>query len=270
MSSTLSLTGLALNLTVTAGAVLTAMLILWRVGVKLADSSIIDMFWGPGLGLIAAITWLLADGAPARRHLVTALTLIWAVRLGLHIYTRNAGHGEDPRYTNLRNQVISAGRDFDRYALIHVFLAQGVVMWLVSLPVQLAQYVRVPDALGPWAWAGAALWLTGFLFETIGDLQLARFKADPANAGTILNRGLWRYTRHPNYFGDACVWWGLFLITCDHVLGWITVLSPLLMTKVLVSWTGKAVLERNMTRKHQAYADYVARTSGFIPWPPKR
>ena len=259
--------GLGFNLIATALLILAAMLALWWIGTQRNDVSIVDIFWGPGFGLVALATWLLAGGEASRMNLVTLLTLIWAARLGLHIGARNLARGEDPRYSALRHHVQG---NFNRYALTHVFLLQGLLMWVISLPLQLAQYLGLPDSLGIAAWSGAALWLAGFLFEAIGDAQLARFKADPANRGRLMDRGLRRYTRHPNYFGDACVWWGLFLIACDHVLGVATVISPILMTWLLVSYTGKALLERCMSRRNPAYALYAARTSGFFPWPPRR
>jgi steroid 5-alpha reductase family enzyme len=137
------------------------------------------------------------------------------------------------------------------------------------MPVQLAQYLQLPTTLGVPALLGALLWLIGFLFEAISDRQLARFKADPANEGRILDTGLWRYTRHPNYFGNACLWWGLWLVACDHWIGLLTVFSPLLMNYFLLNVTGKKLLEKKMSRQRPGYADYIARTSGFFPWPPK-
>ena len=128
----------------------------------------------------------------------------------------------------------------------------------------------MPPALGVAAWAGIALWTIGFLFEAIGDWQLARFRADPANQGKVMDRGLWRYTRHPNYFGDACVWWGLFLIACDNVWGLVTIVSPVAITWLLINRTGKALLERRLKRSKPDYEAYIRRTSGFVPWPPKR
>jgi steroid 5-alpha reductase family enzyme len=156
----------------------------------------------------------------------------------------------------------------DAYALRKIYLTQGPVLWFVSLPVQVAQLEKGP--LGFMAWAGAAVWLAGFVFETVGDFQLSRFRADPANRGRVMDRGLWRYTRHPNYFGDACVWWGLFLIACDHRIGALTVLSPALMTFLLVRGTGKPLLEEGMKSTRPGYEEYAARTSGFVPLPPRR
>jgi steroid 5-alpha reductase family enzyme len=148
-----------------------------------------------------------------------------------------------------------------------VYLLQAGLVWFVSLPVQAAQYL--PDPLGPLAWAGTALWAVGLFFEAVGDRQLSRFKADPANRGRVMDRGLWRYTRHPNYFGDACVWWGLFLLAADTPIGWAFVLSPVLMTYLLAFGSGKPMLERQMGASKPGWAEYTARTSGFLPLPPR-
>ena len=154
------------------------------------------------------------------------------------------------------------------FVLRYIYWAQGRVMWFVSLPVQVAMYQQAP--VGAVTWLGVAVWAVGFGFEAVGDAQLRRFRADPANAGRVLDRGLWRYTRHPNYFGDAVVWFGLWLLACSHWLGLLTVAAPIYMTNMLVQHTGKKLLEKHMARsKGAAYADYVRRTSGFIPWPPR-
>jgi len=198
--------------------------------------------------------------------LVLALTAVWGLRLAAHIFRRNHGRGEDPRYERMLRQRTGS---VTRFVAEQIYLPQGAIMWVVSLPLQVAMYATGP--LGPAAAVGSAVWLVGMAFEATGDWQLTRFRADPANRGRVMKRGLWRYTRHPNYFGDVCVWWGLFLIACDRWIGLLTVVSPLLMTHLLVNVTGKALLERQMNRtRGQAYADYVARTSGFFPLPPRR
>jgi steroid 5-alpha reductase family enzyme len=257
---------LALVLAASAGAIFVCMLALWLLSIPLEDASIVDIFWGPGFALAAWVSFALAEGAPARKWLAAILTTAWALRLGLYLLWRKRGRGEDPRYTALIDHFGAARRH--RTALTRVFLLQGAVMWIVALPVMAAQVWREP--LGVFAYLGAALWLVGFAFESVGDWQMARFKADPANRGKVMDRGLWRLTRHPNYFGDACVWFGLWLIACDHPLGFATVVSPMLMTYFLVDVTGKALLERRMKRTNPGYAAYIARTSGFFPLPPRR
>jgi steroid 5-alpha reductase family enzyme len=262
--------GLEQNLYATGAALLVCVLLLWLLSIRLRDASIIDIFWGPAFGVVAVVGYLLSDGQgfEPRRALITALTVAWALRLGVYLYWRNHGKGEDPRYTAaFRNRFPN---NLHWHTLTKVFLLQGFLVWLISMPVQLAQYLVVPPRLGMMAYAGVALWVVGFAFEAIADWQLARFKADPANRGRVLDNGLWRYSRHPNYFGNACLWWGLWLIACDHPLGFVTVFSPLLMTHFLLNVTGKKLLEKRMSRARPEYADYIARTPGFFPWFPRR
>ena len=263
--------GFGVSLLATAAAVLGCVLILWVISIRISDMSIIDIFWGPGFAVVAIVGFVLSADADAgsgtRRILATVLTVAWAVRLGAYLWWRNHGKGEDPRYTAaFRNRI---QHNLHWHTLTRVFLLQGLLIWLISMPVQLAQYLTRPSTLGIPAALGTLLWLIGFLFEAISDSQLARFKADPANRGHVMDRGLWRYTRHPNYFGNACLWWGLWLIACDHWVGLLTVFAPVLMTHFLLNVTGKALLERRMSRSRPEYVAYIARTSGFFPWPPK-
>ncbi|MGH3516309.1 MAG: DUF1295 domain-containing protein [Haloechinothrix sp.] len=236
----------------------------------------IDSAWGAGFAIIAVVTFLLVTsgacdlrGAGATAWVLTLLTVLWGLRLSVHIHRRNTGKPEDLRYQEILDRAGSrpALRMFGR-----VYLTQGLIMWFVSLPVQAGQFVLADDdsgGLGMLGVAGVAVWLIGFAFEAIGDEQLRRFKADPSSSGTVLRTGLWRYTRHPNYFGDACVWWGLYLLAAHHPLGAATILSPILMTWLLAKGTGKPLLERHMD-KRPGYRDYIERTSGFFPLPPKK
>lgn len=249
----------------TALATLLAQLLLWLASLRLRDVSIVDIYWGLGFALIAIVTAALAGGYPWRKLLLTLLTVLWGLRLAFHLFWRNAGHGEDYRYQAMRRH---HGARFPLVSLATVFGLQGALMWIVSLPVQLGQVAAAPAHLTWLDAAGAALWALGLAFESVGDWQLARFKADPGNAGAVMDRGLWRYTRHPNYFGDACVWWGLWLVAAAGGAGW-TVLSPALMTFFLMKVSGVAMLERTIGTRRPAYADYVARTSAFLPWFPK-
>jgi steroid 5-alpha reductase family enzyme len=169
--------------------------------------------------------------------------------------------GEDPRYVELLDR---APRNRNLFALRAVYLPQGVVLWFVSLPVQVTVFSTA--GLNWLSWVGVALWAAGIFFEAVGDYQLSRFKADPANRGVVMDRGLWAYTRHPNYFGDACVWWGIFLVAASAWPGVLTVLSPVLMTYVLARGTGKKLLEARMSDR-PGFAAYVERTSGFFPLP---
>jgi len=259
--------GFALNLAASAAVLAACVLILWVISIRIADISIIDIFWGPGFGIVALVGFVLSVSAGPRRGLVTLLTVAWSARLGAYLWRRNHGKGEDPRYTSAFRKRYP--HNLHWHTLRKVFLLQGALIWLISIPVQFAQYIARPAQLGIASLLGSLLWMTGFLFEAVSDYQLARFKSDPANRGQVMDRGLWRYTRHPNYFGNACLWWGLWLIACDNRLGLATVFAPILMTHFLLNVTGKRLLERRLTRSRPEYADYVARTSGFIPSPPK-
>ncbi|MFM5923968.1 MAG: DUF1295 domain-containing protein [Novosphingobium sp.] len=261
---------LALNAAILLGTVL----VLWLISVRIGDVSFIDAFWGAGMALMAFVSWLRAlPGPGALATLIMAMTAAWGLRLGIYLLRRWRREGEDPRYARILRKDRDAGR-FARAALTKVWLGQAVLLMLVSSPAQvgiLANAAVIP--FPPVVWAGLALYLVGIAFEWTGDWQLARFKADPANQGRILDTGLWRYTRHPNYFGDCCVWWGIWL-GCAAA-GWIyalfTLPGPLFLTFTLTRWSGAALLEAGMTKKRgAAYADYVARTAPFIPWPPKQ
>lgn len=267
--STVLAPGLLANLAMTAVLLLVCQLSLWALSIRLRDASIVDIFWGPAFALVAVATYLHQQdvGVESRKLLIVGLTCAWAIRLGVYVYLRSRGHGEDPRYTAFRKH--ATGNE-NLFILKNVFLSQGRSMWITSIPVQFGQFLLKPDSLGPMAWIGVVVWTIGFAFETIGDWQLARFKRDPANEGRVMDLGLWRYTRHPNYFGDACVWWGLFLIACDHWIGLITIFAPLRMTNSLVNRTGKKLLEKKMRRTRPDYEAYIARTSGFFPWPPRK
>jgi steroid 5-alpha reductase family enzyme len=261
--------GFVQNLWATGAVLLICVVALWLLSIRLKDISIIDIFWGPGFGVVALTGYALSagHGFDDRRLLVTALTVLWAVRLGGYLWWRNHGKGEDPRYTvAYRNRF---PQHLHWHTLTRVYLLQGFLVWLISMPVQFAQYLIEPE-FGLATYIGVALWLIGFTFEAVSDWQLARFKANPTNRGRVLDHGLWRYSRHPNYFGNACLWWGLWLLACDHPLGFATVFAPVLMTHFLLNVTGKRLLEKRMSRAKPEYADYIQRTPGFFPWFPRR
>ena len=258
---------LLVNLAVTAGVIAVLMLATFAYAMRTRVHAIMDTIWPLGFVIIALVSFGLSagDGDSGRQGLVLALTTVWGLRLGAHIFSRNRGQGEDKRYASLLRRNTGS---LAAFVLRYIYWAQGRVMWFVSLPLQVAMYEHAP--LGFVTWLGVAVWALGFTFETVGDLQLQRWRADPLHAGQVLDRGLWRYTRHPNYFGDALVWFGLWLLACSHWLGVLTVAAPLYMTNMLVRHTGKRLLEKHMARsKGAAYADYVRRTSGFVPWPPR-
>lgn len=251
----------------TAAAVCAAMSILWLVSLARRDASIVDIYWGPGFAVIGAVACAVGSGGDAtRRALSLSLVALWGLRLGGYLFWRNRGAGEDYRYAAMRRR---HGARFGLVSLGSVFGLQGALAWIVSLPVQVV-HVSAGGRLGPFDAAGALLFALGFAFEAVGDWQLARFRADPANAGRVMDRGLWRYTRHPNYFGDALVWWGLFAIALATPAGPWTLPAPLLMNFLLLRVSGVPLLERGLTKRRPGYADYAARTSAFIPLPPRR
>lgn len=261
---------LALNLLAVVVAVTVFVGIIMAVAIRIKNQSIIDIFWGPGFVVAAVVSYLMSiggDGDDTRRLVVLALTSIWGLRLGVYIGNRNRGHGEDRRYTSMMRQHTSGSVVV--FLIKRIYGMQGALIVLVSLPVQLAMYQDA--SLGVLGAIGIALWAVGLFFEAVGDWQLARFKADPDNQGKIMDRGLWGWTRHPNYFGDSVVWVGLFVLALGAPWGLVAIISPIVMTKLLVSYSGKAVLERGMRRRRgEAYDTYVASTSGFFPMPPKR
>jgi len=256
---------LALNFAV----LMSCMLMLWLISMALNDVSFIDSFWAFGFVIVAIVTYVSADfGAPARKNLLAAITLVWGLRLGLYLFWRWRKEGPDKRYVAMVRDKTGWARHL--HTLRSVFLLQGVLLWIVSMPIQIGQLPSAPTTIGVLAYAGAALATIGILFESIGDWQLAMFKADPSNAGKVMDKGLWRYTRHPNYFGDACVWWGLFLIAVETTIGIFAIAGPLLITALLLKWSGAGLLERRLKLSKPQYTDYIARTSAFLPMPPKR
>jgi steroid 5-alpha reductase family enzyme len=256
-----------LTLAITAAALLAMMAVTFTVALKAGKHSVADTAWGLGIAL-AALASLLASaghGQPGRRFLLLAASVIWGLRLAAYVTRRNHGKPEDPRYRDL---LTKARGNRNAYALRSIYLLQALILWLACLPVQAGMLERAPA--GPVTVLGAVIWLGGFVFESVGDWQLARFKADPGHQGLIMDRGLWRYTRHPNYFGDACMWWGLFGISLGSWAGLATVFAPLMMTYILTRGTGQRLTDRRMAATRPQYAQYAARTSGFIPLPPRR
>lgn len=243
--------------------------VLWAISMAARDSSLVDIWFAPSIAAAAVLGVFVGDGAEPRRILIAVLAVIWATRLGGYLAWRNWGR-EDPRYARLRKHVEDQGGNFAWHSLTRINLYQGAIVFVAIAPFLVAQTALVPETLGTLAWLGTALVLLGVAFEGTADWQLARFKADPANAGKVLDTGLWRYSRHPNYFGETCVWWGLWLVACEHPWGWFTIFSPALMTWSILGMMGKELVERRMLKKRPGYEDYVRRTSGFFPWPPRR
>jgi len=247
----------------TAAAAFVAMTLVWVLSVVRRDASIVDVWWGLGFTLIATVAHRLGPGA-ARADLVLAMVGLWGLRLAGYLLWRNSGAGEDRRYQAMRR---AWGGRFWWVSYGTVFLLQGAVMWVVSLPVQQAMASRT--SLGALDALGAGVWAVGLAFESVGDAQLARFKADPVNAGRVMDRGLWRYTRHPNYFGDFLVWWGLWVVAAAAPGGLWTAIGPLVMSVLLMRVSGVPLLERSLARRRPDYEAYRRRTSAFFPRPPR-
>jgi steroid 5-alpha reductase family enzyme len=232
--------------------------------------SVIDTAWGL-LFVAAAISTFVWSGHDSsvpgdglRRWLLLVLPVAWGVRLAVHIGRRTIGKPEDPRYEQL---LAKAKGNPDLYAIRMVYLLQGALAFAIAAPILVGAYER--GSVTVIGWLGLALWVVGVVFEALGDQQMERFRADPAHKGKVIDVGLWRYTRHPNYFGDACVWWGIFLIASDRWPGVLTVFAPILMTLLLTKGSGARILEKHMAGR-PGWAEYAARTSAFVPRPPKK
>lgn len=247
-------------------AVWIVMTVTWAVSVVRHDVSLVDRVWGLSFVVLAVVYAVLGDGAAPRTTLVLTLVIIWGLRLSLHITRRNWGKGEDARYAEMRERRPDS---FPVTSLFRVFWLQAGLAWFISLPLLAALHRPEPANLGVLDLLGLVVWIVGFVFEAGGDRQLQRFLADPANHGKVMDRGLWRYTRHPNYFGDATVWWGYFLIALATGAWW-AVLGSALMTFLIVKVSGVALTERGMAsgdRKRVGYDEYVRRTNAFFPGP---
>ena len=229
------------------------------------DNSIVDVAWGIGFILVALLNFFLDSTFTFRSVLVTGLVIVWGTRLAVHIYLRNRGKGEDFRYAQWRKDW---GKAVVWRSFFQIFMLQGFLLLIISCPIML---VNQSEAGGLTALdiAGVAVWLIGFLFEALGDYQLRAFKKKPENKGKIMSQGLWRYTRHPNYFGEVSCWWGIFLIALSIEKGWTAVISPLVITFLLLRVSGVTMLEKKYAGNEE-FLEYARRTSPFIPWFPKK
>jgi len=248
------------------GFILTMMTLLWPLSIWLRNASIVDPFWGMGF-VITALYGCLKFGIPAKpmHFAVLILLVIWGLRLSVYLFIRNLGKGEDPRY-----QAFRAKYGPERYwyvSLFQVFWLQGFIMWVVFLPVTAVWMKSATGFLLVPGLVGMLLWLAGFLIEAFGDWQLWKFKQNPLNKGKILDSGLWAWTRHPNYFGESLIWWGFGLIAASYGL-WFALISPVLMTWLLLKISGVKMTEEKLLRERPDYADYVKRVPAFFPRKP--
>jgi steroid 5-alpha reductase family enzyme len=238
---------------------------LWIMSAILKNVSIVDLFWGFGFVLSSVFYFLKSDGFDARKIIIMTLVTIWGLRLSVYLAWRNYGKGEDFRYRNFRKKYGE-----NRYwwiSFFQTFLLQGILMWLISAPLLGAQFYGQEKSLNILDYIGIFFWITGFLFEAGGDFQLAVFKANPANRDNVLDKGFWRYTRHPNYFGDSSVWWGYGFI-CLAAGSYLPALGSVLMTALIIKVSGVALLEKSLKEQKPRYKEYIERTSAFIPWFP--
>jgi len=251
---------------IAAITIMCVMVATWLLSLALKNASIVDIVWGLGFVITSWVLALTIDGDSTRQILLAVMVGAWGLRLGGYLAKRNIGHGEDWRYKAMRKK---KGARFGLISLVTVFGLQGVLMWVVSLPVMFGNSDATPG-VGPLAVIGVMVWAVGLSFEAVGDWQLAKFKKDPNNAGKVMQTGLWSLTRHPNYFGDALLWWGIGIVGAETGTGVIGFIGPVVMTVFLLRVSGVPMLERSLMKRREGYAEYAARTSAFIPRPPKR
>ncbi|MBD3169790.1 MAG: DUF1295 domain-containing protein [candidate division Zixibacteria bacterium] len=237
----------------------------WVVSIIKKDTSVVDIFWGAGFVVAAAVYFILTDGYLPRKLLILILVAIWGLRLSIYIGIRNHGKPEDPRYTSMREK---HGNSWPVRSLFTVFILQGILMWIISIPLLTAQLPVTPPYLYWLDYLGIIFWVIGFYFEAVGDYQLYRFKQDPRNSNKVLSNGLWGLTRHPNYFGEFAMWWGYGLIAITGGYYWV-LLSPLIMSILVMKFSGVGLLEKNLKEKKPGYREYIETTSVFFPWPKK-
>jgi len=260
---------MGLNLAVVAGASLLAVIVVFGVtfvvGRRIGRYNVVDLSWGLGFVAVAGAAGLVGTGDSFRRLLLFSLAAVWGLRLAWHMFNKSLGKGEDPRYRDILRGDFSA-----RNVIRRVFLVQAAAVWVISLPLQLSAALGpTPPSLTAVMWVGLAVWFGGLFFEAVGDFQLKMFKLDPKNRGVVMDTGLWAWTRHPNYFGDACVWWGMWLVSIAGWVSLVTVISPALMTYFLVWVTGARLTEKYM-KDRPGFREYTQRTSFFVPLPRRR
>lgn len=249
------------------GVIFVMMTLVWLVSVVITNASIVDIVWGLGFVVLAWAYFFLTDGDPQRKLLITTLVTIWGLRLTFYLAKRNIGKGEDYRYQQFRKRYGEDSYWWKSY--FQVFMLQGTLMVIIAAPLLASQYATEPNNLTVFDGLGVTIWSIGIIFEAVGDWQLSQFKSNPNNKGKVLRQGLWKYTRHPNYFGDAVVWWGYFTIALATPFGFLSFFGPLVMTFFLLRVSGVAMLEKSLKKNKPEYEEYIRCTSAFIPLPPK-
>ena len=248
-------------------AVMSMMTLLWIVSVFLKNVSIVDLFWGIGFIVASSCYFYYSNGDMTRKVILEILVVIWGLRLSAYLAWRNYGKGEDYRYREFRKKYGE-----NRYwwiSYFQVFLLQGILMWLISAPLLGAQYLNPSATFNILDLLAILIWITGFIFEAGGDFQLARHRSNPQNKGKLLNTGLWRYTRHPNYFGDSAIWWAFALFSIAGG-SYLPIIGSLLMTALIIKVSGVALLEKSLIEKKEGYEEYKRTTNSFIPWFPQK
>ncbi len=242
------------------------MTVLWVISLVRRDVSLVDPWWSVAF-LLVTVRTAAATGLTPAKTLVLGMVAVWAIRLWLHLLLRSRGKPEDPRYAAFRQRFGAARYWWVSY--FQVFLLQGSLVVLISAPLQLAAAASAPDPIGYTQLAGALVFAVGFALEVAADAQLQAFRTDPARRGRVLDTGLWRYSRHPNYFGEALLWWGFWLSAVRYPYGAATILAPVLMTYLLLKVSGVAMLDAHLAATKPQYRDYIRRTSAFFPRPPR-
>jgi len=243
------------------------MTVLWIISIIIRNVSIVDLFWGPGFIISSIFYFLRCQGNPDRKLVTLIVVALWGIRLALHLAVRNIGKGEDFRYREFRKKF--GEKQYWWISFFQTFLLQGVLMWIISLPLLGAQFFGTQKQIGFLDYAGILIWITGFIFEAGGDLQLAKFRSDPSNKGKVLDTGFWKYTRHPNYFGDSAVWCGYAFLSVAAG-GYTAVIGSLIMTALIIKVSGVALLEKSLVETKPQYREYIEKTSSFIPLPRRK
>jgi steroid 5-alpha reductase family enzyme len=247
--------------------ILSLMTILWIVSIVIRNVSIVDLFWGLGFVITGAFFFIKTEGNDTRKIILMTLVAIWGIRLSIYLAWRNSGKGEDFRYREFRRKYGE-----NRYwwiSFFQTFMLQGILMWIISAPLLGAQFSGQEKPLGILDYIGIVFWVIGFIFESGGDFQLAVFKSNPSNKGKVLDTGFWKYTRHPNYFGDSAVWWGYGFI-CLAAGSYLPVVGSVIMTVLIIKISGVALLEKTLSDQKPEYQEYIRKTSAFIPWVPRK
>jgi steroid 5-alpha reductase family enzyme len=239
----------------------------WGISLVRRNAAIADALWGLGFVLVAWLTFFQANGFFMRKLMLALMVTIWGMRLFVHIAGRSRGKGEDPRYAAWRAQY---GQVFWLVSLYRVFLVQALFLWVIAIGVQYGQVAAQPAHMTWLDAAGFLIWLSGLIIESVADFQLRRFLSAPENRGRVMDQGLWRYSRHPNYFGESLVWWGIFVMVLSAPLGFLTIVSPLVITYTLLRLTGVTLMEETEFSDNLEYQAYIRRTSPFVPWFPDK